>query len=422
MPQNRTMIYQQDIPGGCLRSFAVASLPGQDSHAGTPRFSSQTHSRTLSLVIAGGGTGGHLFPGIAVAEEVLAANPNSHVCFIGTGNHFETSVLHDKKFAQKRIRVQSLKGKSRGRQIKALASLPGSIFKAAWILGKLRPDVVLGVGGYSAGPVVVAAWLLHIPRALHEQNVIPGMTNRMLSRFADRICVSFENTRIKAPAQKIRMTGNPVRKEILYSLENTPAASRGPVTPENPFTVFIVGGSQGAHHINTAVMAALKHLRSKDRLAFIHQTGAADEDAVRKAYKDHAITGTAKTFFHDMERQYRKADLVICRAGASTIAELTILGKGVIFVPYPFAADDHQAINAQQLVSREAAEMILEKDLSGEVLAGKIETYASHPQGLGSMAANLRKEAKPDAARVIVEELYELTNKGSRGRGSKGSR
>jgi len=221
MPQNRTMIYQQDIPGGCLRSFAVASLPGQDSHAGTPRFSSQTHSQTLSLVIAGGGTGGHLFPGIAVAEEVLAANPNSHVCFIGTGNHFETSVLQDKKFAQKRIRVQSLKGKSRGRQIKALASLPGSIFKAAWILGKLRPDVVLGVGGYSAGPVVVAAWLLHIPRALHEQNVIPGMTNRMLSRFADRICVSFENTRIKAPAQKIRMTGNPVRKEILYSLENT---------------------------------------------------------------------------------------------------------------------------------------------------------------------------------------------------------
>jgi len=123
-----------------------------------------------------------------------------------------------------------------------------------------------------------------------------------------------------------------------------------------------------------------------------------------------------------MERQYRKADLVICRAGASTIAELTILGKGVIFVPYPFAADDHQAINARQLVSREAAEMILEKDLSGEVLAGKIETYASHPQGLSSMAANLRKEAKPDAARVIVEELYELANKGPRGRGSKGSR
>jgi UDP-N-acetylglucosamine--N-acetylmuramyl-(pentapeptide) pyrophosphoryl-undecaprenol N-acetylglucosamine transferase len=234
------------------------------------------------------------------------------------------------------------------------------------------------------------------------------MTNRLLSCFADRICVSFENTRIKAPAHKIRMTGNPVRKEILSILENTPAASRSPVTPENPFTVFIVGGSQGAHQINTAVMAALKHISSKDRLAFIHQTGAADEDAVKKAYKDHAITGTAKPFFHHMDRQYRKADLVICRAGASTIAELTILGKGVIFVPYPFAADDHQAINARQLVSKEAAEMILEKDLSGEMLAEKIETYASHPQVLKRMTANLRKEAKPDAARVIVEELYEL--------------
>jgi len=416
------MAYQQNIPGGCLRSFAVAPLSGQNSHADTPRLSSQTRSRTLSLVIAGGGTGGHLFPGVAVAEEVLVAGPNSHVCFIGTGNRFETRVLQDKSFEHKRMRVQSLKGKSRVQQIMALASLPWSIFKAAWMLGKLRPDVVLGVGGYSAGPVVVAAWLLHIPRALHEQNVIPGMTNRLLSYFADRICVSFENTRIKAPAHKIRMTGNPVRKEILSGLENSATVSRDPVTPENPFTVFIVGGSQGAHHINTAVMAALKHIRSKDRLAFIHQTGAKDEAAVRKAYKDHAITGTAKTFFHHMKRQYRKADLVICRAGASTIAELTILGKAVIFIPYPFAADDHQAVNARQLVSKQAAEMILEKDLSGEMLAGKIEAYASHPRELSSMAANIRKEAKPDAARMIVEELYELTNKGPRGRGSKGSR
>lgn len=363
----------------------------------------------MSLVVAGGGTGGHLFPGIAIAEEVLAVNKHSHVCFIGTGNDFETSVLQAKGFEQEHIHVQSLKGKTLFQQIKTLAFLPRSILAAAWILKKRRPDVVLGVGGYSAGPVVIAAWILRIPRALHEQNVIPGMTNRMLSCFADRIFVSFEGTRIKAPAQKIRLTGNPVRKEILLSLGNGPASHRGPVTPEKPFTVFIVGGSQGAHRINTAVMTALTHLGSKDRVVFIHQTGAADEDMVRKTYSRHNVSGTVKNFFHHMEKHYRKADLVICRAGASTIAELTVLGKGVVFVPYPFAADDHQAVNARQLVSAGAAEMILEKDLNGELLAQKIEHYVSSPEKIASMAENMRKQAKPNAARDIAGDLYELT-------------
>ncbi len=364
--------------------------------------------RAISLIIAGGGTGGHLFPGIAVAEEVLAAGLNSHVCFIGTGNRFETGVLNRKGFQQKHIRVQSLKGKTIHQQIKTLASLPWSIVSATWILRKFRPDVVLGVGGYSAGPVVLAAWMLRIPRALHEQNVIPGMTNRLLSYFADRIYVSFAGTRIKAPAQKVCLTGNPVRKEIMSCLESVPITPRDPVTPEKPFTIFIVGGSQGAHRINTAVMAALTHIASKNRIAFIHQTGAADEDAARKAYIEHNIVGTAKSFFHDMEKQYRRADLVICRAGASTIAELTVLGKGVIFVPYPFAADDHQVLNARQLVSVGAAELILEKDLTGELLAKKIEHYVSSPQKVASMAANMRKQARPDAAKAIVRDLYEL--------------
>jgi UDP-N-acetylglucosamine--N-acetylmuramyl-(pentapeptide) pyrophosphoryl-undecaprenol N-acetylglucosamine transferase len=362
----------------------------------------------ISLVIAGGGTGGHLFPGIAVAEEVLVTNAQNRVRFIGTGNRFETSVLNAKGFEQKHIRVQSLKGKTMLQQFKALASLPLSILAATGILAKRRPDVVLGVGGYSAGPVVIAAWILRIPRALHEQNMIPGMTNRWLSYFADRIYVSFEGTRIKAPAQKIRLTGNPVRKEILSCLENAATEARSPATPEKPFTIFIVGGSQGAHRINTAVMAALPHIRSKNRIVFIHQTGAADEDVVRQAYRRHTISGTAKTFFHHMEKHYCKSDLVICRAGASTIAELAVLGKAVIFVPYPFAADDHQAINARQLVSKGAAELVLEKDLSGELLAQKIEQYASSPEKLALMAVNMRQQARPDAAKDIAEDLYEL--------------
>ena len=364
--------------------------------------------RRISLVIAGGGTGGHLFPGIAVAEEVLATSAQSHVRFIGTGNRFETSVLNAKGFEQKHIRVQSLKGKTMLQQFKALASLPLSILAATGILAKRRPNVVLGVGGYSAGPVVIAAWILRIPRALHEQNMIPGMTNRWLSYFADRIYVSFEGTRIKAPAQKIRLTGNPVRKEILSCLKSASTGATNPVTPEKPFTIFIVGGSQGAHRINTAVMAALPHIKSKNKIVLIHQTGAADEGEVRDAYRRHTINGTAKTFFHHMEKHYGKSDLVICRAGASTIAELTVLGKAVIFVPYPFAADDHQAINARQLVSKGAAELVLEKDLSGEFLAQKIERYASSPEKLAIMAVNMRKQARPDAAKDIAEDLYVL--------------
>ena len=408
---NNSLSNCQDIHGGCHRVFAagMSSDPTRDHR---PSSTAKNHMTPISLVIAGGGTGGHLFPGIAIAEEVLANNRNSHVSFIGTGNPFETGVLQNKGFEQNSIRVQSLKGKSRLQQIKALAALPLSILRSAWMLTKLRPDVVLGVGGYSAGPVVVAAWMLRIPTALHEQNIIPGMTNRMLSYFTDRIYVSFENTRIKAPVQKIHMTGNPVRKAILSSIETASTVSRGPVTAKTPFTIFIVGGSQGAHRINTAVMEALVHIRSKDRVAFIHQTGTADEDVVRKAYDQHHITSRVKPFFHHMEKEYRKADLVICRAGASTIAELAVMGKGVVFVPYPYAADDHQAVNAQELVSAGAAEMLLEKDLNGKLLAQKIENHAQAPQKRTNMAVNMQKQAKPHAARDIVADLYELANKG----------
>ena len=409
---NSTIVHGQDRPGGCLRAFAAGTSLGPGTRADAPPSSPKTHGIPISLVIAGGGTGGHLFPGIAVAEAVMAANTHSHVSFIGTGNRFETKVLNDKGFEQNSIRVKSLKGKTRYQQIKALAALPLSILRAAWILRKSRPDVVLGVGGYSAGPVVMAAWVLGIPRGIHEQNIMPGMTNRLLAYVTDRIYVSFKNTRIKAPVQKIHLTGNPVRKEILSSLAAASTVSRGPVSTENPFTVFIVGGSQGAHRINTAVMEALVHIRSKTRVTFIHQTGVADEDAVIKAYARHNITSRVKPFFHHMEKEYPKADLVICRAGASTIAELAVLGKGVIFVPYPFAADDHQAVNAQELVSAGAAEMILEKDLSGKLLAHKIESYAQAPEKRTIMAVNMRKLARPQAARTIVNDLYELANKG----------
>ena len=376
--------------------------------------SSQTNSptimttRPLSLIIAGGGTGGHLFPGIAVAEQVLGSHDDSQVHFIGTGNPFETRVLNQHGFAHERIQVKPLKGMTKFYQAMALATIPASIAASIKILQRIRPDAVLGVGGYSAGPVVVAAWVLGIPRALHEQNLIPGMTNRFLASLANRIYVSFENTQIRAREQKIRLTGNPVRKEIVGEKQPDRASADASLQNQNHFTVLIIGGSQGAHRINMTMIAALAHLKPRHNLAFIHQTGIDDESEVRQAYRAHNMVATVQPFFDDMQTCYHQADLVICRAGASTVAELALLGKRVIFIPYPYAADDHQTINAGQLVDAGAAEMILEKDLTAIDLANIVEAHVRSPQKGRIMAANLKKHARPNAARDIVADIYEL--------------
>jgi UDP-N-acetylglucosamine--N-acetylmuramyl-(pentapeptide) pyrophosphoryl-undecaprenol N-acetylglucosamine transferase len=375
-----------------------------------PQTQSQVLTRSLSLVIAGGGTGGHLFPAIAVAEHILGSHEDSQVHFIGTGNPFETRVLNRLGYNHERIQVKPLKGKSKFFQAMALATIPASIVAAIKILRRLRPDAVLGVGGYSAGPVVVAAWILGIPRALHEQNLIPGMTNRFLASLANRIYVSFENTQIRAETQKIRLTGNPVRKNILQAKPSADASMDSTLQSQNRFTVLIIGGSQGAHRINMTVIAALPHLESRHNLAFIHQTGTDDEPEVSQAYQTHNMVATVQPFFDDMQTCYHQADLVICRAGASTVAELGLLGKRVIFIPYPFAADDHQAINAGQLVSAGAAEMILEKDLTPVGLANAIEAHRQSPEKGRMMAANLKRQARPHAARDIVADLYELVS------------
>jgi len=398
-----------NFQAGCLHWYTAAPDDQIDDRY-LPKNQTQEHARPLSLVIAGGGTGGHLFPGIAVAEQVLGSHVDSQVHFIGTGNPFETRVLNQLGFGHERIRVKPLKGKTRLNQALALASIPASLVASIGILRRIRPDAVLGVGGYSAGPVVAAAWILGLPRALHEQNLVPGMTNRFLASLANRIYVSFENTQIRARTQKIRLTGNPVRKEILKQKPMANTSVDATRQSRNRFTVLIIGGSQGAHRINMTMIAALEYLESKHNLVFIHQTGSDDESQVSQAYRTNSIAATVQPFFDDMQTCYQQADLVICRAGASTMAELALLGKRVIFIPYPFAADDHQAINAGQLVAAGAAEMILEKDLTAMDLAKTIRAHADSPEKGSSMAANLKKHARPHAARDIVADLYELVS------------
>jgi len=379
-------------------------------------FASQNEpERALRIVIAGGGTGGHLFPGIAIAQEFMTRNPKSRVLFAGTGNLFEESVLSKTDFEHQSITATGIKGRGFVKQALSISIIPKGIFESIMLLRRFRPDIVVGVGGYVAGPVAVAAWLLGIKIALHEQNILPGITNRILSHIANRIYVSFNNTRNVFDSKKVFLTGNPVRKEILqharHKIHADKAAAEPALGQKRLFKILIIGGSQGAHSINMAVIEALEQIKEKNAFVFVHQTGPQDEKMVKNAYMSHGFSCTVQSFFSDMAEQYQNADLVICRAGATTVAEVTAMGKGVIFIPFPYASDNHQTLNANTLASTGAAEMILEKNLSGRSLAERIEHYASSPEALNLMASRARSLGKPDAARVIVDDCYRLVNR-----------
>jgi len=361
----------------------------------------------LRIVIAGGGTGGHLFPGIAIAREFMTRNSATRINFVSTGNPLEKAVLSKAGFDLESIQVAGIKGRGIWNQITSVLKIPGAILAAMGFLRRFSPDMVVGLGSYSAGPVVIGAWLMRIPIAIHEQNILPGVTNRILARFADRIFVSFENTRSRLNPVKVSWTGNPVRRELLEAANLTDDTAVG-ATGQKRFTVLIIGGSQGAHRINMVMAEALEHLQNAEQLHFVHQTGEADEKSVGEAYRKKSVSATAQAFFDNMAEQYRQADLIICRAGATTVAEITALGKAAIFIPFPHAADDHQTLNAADLANDGAAELIPERELDAELLSAKIKHYLDHPEALEHMAVRARRHGKPDAARNIVDDCYRL--------------
>ncbi|MDJ0804036.1 MAG: undecaprenyldiphospho-muramoylpentapeptide beta-N-acetylglucosaminyltransferase [Desulfobacterales bacterium] len=354
------------------------------------------------VALTGGGTGGHLFPGVAICRELAARFPAAEVLFIGTGRPLERKIIAAAGYRHALITVRGLKGMGLMRKLMALAVLPGSVLKAAGILARFRPRLVIGVGGYAAGPVCLAAYLLRIPVCLQEQNLLPGVTTRMLAGLARRIYIAFEDTGTDFPTTKVLLTGNPVREEI-RRLAARPAAKR----PPGPFTVLIVGGSQGAQGINRAVAEMLACACGQNDIRFIHQTGAEDLERMREAYRAANLKADVRAFFDDMDRQYQQADLIVCRAGASTVAELTSIGKAVIFVPFPHAADNHQELNARLLVDRGAGDMLRETDLSGVVLWEKIGHYRAHPEERERMGAKARSMGRPDAVIAIVDDMVD---------------
>ncbi len=371
--------------------------------------SSNDAQRALRIVIAGGGTGGHLFPGIAIAQEFEARNSATRIIFVSTGNPLERSVLSGTDFELQCITAAGIKGRGIWNQLISVLKIPKGILQSMRILKDFSPDLAIGLGSYSAGPVIIGAWLRRIPIVVHEQNILPGITNRILARFANRIYISFENTKSNLDSRKVQWTGNPVRRELLeYSDRH--AAGKNDDSGNGLFTVLIIGGSQGAHRINMAVIEALGYLNDKEHLHFVHQTGDADEQQVNEEYRRNHVRCTVQSFFDNMAELYSRADLLICRAGATTVAEITALGKAVIFIPFPYAADNHQVLNAGSLSDAGAAVMIIEKDLSGEILSAKVAYYAAHREALNKMADKAKRFGNPDAAKNIVDDCYHLVD------------
>jgi UDP-N-acetylglucosamine--N-acetylmuramyl-(pentapeptide) pyrophosphoryl-undecaprenol N-acetylglucosamine transferase len=367
----------------------------------------------LRVVIAGGGTGGHLYPGIAVAREILARAAGSIVTFAGTAHGIETRVVPREGFELDVIRSAGLKGKSLPARAKGALLLPLGGIDAWRVLSARRPHLVIGVGGYSSGPVVALAALRGIRTMVLEQNAVPGVTNRWLARVADAAAVTWEET---LPYFRGRgfVSGNPVRAEFFTTdftnHGTTDSTDSGSRRRDDRTRILIFGGSQGAHAINVAMVEAAAELaRRGDRLAITHQTGERDLAFVHDGYRRAGLEARVEPFLYAMDREMTAADLVISRAGATTLAELAAAGRPAILVPLPTATDDHQRKNAEATARAGAAEVIDQRELTGARLATRILALAADAPRRAAMAAAARRLARPDAAQVIVDRAFELT-------------
>lgn len=351
-------------------------------------------------MIAAGGTGGHIYPGIAVAKEVLRRDPTSEILFVGTARGLETKIVPENGFRLSLINSAGLKNVGFMGKIKGLTILPKSFLEARKLLKDFNPDVVIGAGGYVSGPALLVASFMGFPTLVMDSNALPGFTNRRLAKFVDKAALTFEEALTYFGSKGI-VTGNPVREEFF---EIKPK-SRG-----ERMNILIFGGSQGARAINNAMIEALPYLAAeRDKLAITHQTGESDFERIQGAYAESGWDGAdVRRYIPNIVEEFEKADVVICRAGATTCAELAAAGKAAIMVPLPTAADDHQRKNAEALVRAGAAKMVLQKDLTGEVLASEIRALASDTGRISAMEELARKLGRRDAAKITVDIIEEL--------------
>jgi len=357
----------------------------------------------MRVIVAGGGTGGHVIPALAVAHE-LRALYGAQVVFVGTARGIETRLVPAAGYELKLVEVGALKRVSLATRLRTLLALPVAIARASGIIQEFRPDVVIGVGGYASGPAMLAAALSGVPTLAFEPNVVPGFANRLLASMVSMAAVHFPQT--CRYFRRCRVTGVPVRRAF-FELQSKPGGRP---------TLLVFGGSQGARAINAAVTGALQALRERlPDLHVIHQTGERDYNDAQAAYLRAGIPAEVSPFIENMPEVFGRADLLLCRSGASTVAEITAAGKPALFVPFPHAADDHQLRNAEALAAVGAAVIVPEKELTSERVVNEIVVLLNDRQRLARMAAAARALSHADAAGDIARMAARLAGLPERG-------
>jgi len=355
----------------------------------------------MKLLIAGGGTGGHVFPAIAIAQEWLSRGNEREVVLVGTERGIEMKLVPQAGLPLETLRVAGLKGKGGMTLIKNLAMLFPALLDARRVLRKHTPVAAFGVGGYAAGPMMLATWLARVPNIIFEPNAEPGFTNKILAGISTRIATGYEVS-ARAWGAKAIVTGCPVRTEFF---------AIAPRQPEKPFRLLITGGSQGALPINRTFVDAMDRLAArKNDLSIVHQTGERDYNAVRTAYARREILAEVVPFLANMAERFAWADVIVCRAGAITAAEIAAAGRAAIFIPFGRATDSHQLRNAQEMSRVGAGRLITESELTADRLANEIFSLFDQPGEIEKLSANARTLARPRAAQDIVDLIEKAAN------------
>lgn len=363
----------------------------------------------MKVLIAAGGTGGHIFPALAIARSLQKGGRKIRVEFVGTGDWMEVEWLKGEGFPVHQLKIQGLKGRKVIQFLSSLALLPQAFLRSWGILCQVRPDVTVGVGGYASGPLLLLSALRGIPTLIHEQNLLPGLTNRLLAPFVKQIAYSFPGSErfFGGRKSKLTFTGNPIRREILAG-DREEAAARFGLDPGR-FTLLSFGGSRGASRINSALVEALPLLLPiREQLQLLHASGEKDFEVVTRGFARYPFRARVYPFIYEMASAYALADVVICRAGATTLAELAALGKPSILIPYPYAANDHQKYNAEALGSCGGARIILDHELNGPTLARAVEEVLMDRAGREAMGRKVKSLAKMDADDEISDLILAL--------------
>ncbi len=355
----------------------------------------------MKLLIAGGGTGGHVFPAIAIAREWLSRGNEREVVLVGTERGLEMKLVPQAGLPLETLRVAGLKGKGGLTLVKNVAMLVPAMLDARRVFRKHQPVAAFGVGGYAAGPMMLATWLARVPNIIFEPNAEPGLTNKILARISTRIAIGYEIS-ARTWGKKAVVTGCPVRPEFFSS---------PPCAPQKPFRLLITGGSQGALPVNRAFIGAMDGLAArKNELTIVHQTGERDYNAVRTAYARREINAEVVPFLTNMPERFAWADLIVCRAGAITAAEVAAAGRAAIFIPFGRATDSHQLRNAQEMARAGAGRLIAEPELTAEKLTSEIFALLDQPDQIAAISSAARALARPHAARDIVNLIEEAAN------------